>query len=216
MNDRSFNIENEKMSNDAKASSVRKKATAKRRNQILDAAVMCFLEQGYHQTGVRDIAARAGVSLGNLYNHFRGKHDVLVEMAMLERRDLEQFLVILSSGSSAPAILKKFIGAYAKYLAAPENIILTLEVSSEAIRQPDIAQLFMENRAMLTDALEAVVRQGVTDGDLRTVPDPLQASQLVIEVLEGSAYRSVLADTPMTAIIGCVEDFVMSSLLARR
>ena len=177
---------------------------------------MCFLEQGYHQTGVRDIAARAGVSLGNLYNHFRGKHDVLVEMAMLERSELEQFLTILSSESSAPTILKRFIDAYAKYLAAPENIILTLEVSSEAIRQPDIAQLFLENRAVLADALEAVIRRGIMDGDLRTVPDPRQASQIVIEVLEGSAYRSVLSDTPMTAIIGCVEDFVMSSLLTRQ
>ncbi|WP_245709814.1 TetR/AcrR family transcriptional regulator [Ruegeria halocynthiae] len=216
MNDRSFNIEIEKMSKDEKAGLARKRATAKRRDQILEAAVMCFLERGYHQTGVRDIATRAGISLGNLYNHFRGKHDVLVEIAMLERRDLERFLVILSSGSSAPAILKNFIGAYAKYLAAPENVILTLEISSEAIRQPDIAQLFVENRAMLTDALEAIVQRGIEEGDLRTVPDPLQASQLIIEVLEGSAYRSVLSETPMTAIIGCVEDFVMSSLLAQQ
>ncbi|MES0827394.1 TetR/AcrR family transcriptional regulator [Ruegeria sp. SCP11] len=196
--------------------SSRKRATAKRRNQILEAAVMCFLERGYHQTGVRDIAARAGVSLGNLYNHFRGKHDVLVEIAMLERRDLVQFLDILASGSPAPKVLKKFIRAYAKYLAAPENVILTLEITSEAIRQPDIAQLFVDNRAALTEALETVVVRGIKDGDLRSVPDPLQASQLIVEVLEGSAYRSVLSETPMTGIIGSVEDFVLNSLLARQ
>ncbi|WP_170429829.1 TetR/AcrR family transcriptional regulator [Ruegeria arenilitoris] len=202
--------------NTKKPGSTREKATAKRRNQILEAAVMCFLERGYHQTGVRDIAARAGVSLGNLYNHFRGKHDVLVEIAMLERREMEPFLKILTSKAPAPKILKRFIAAYAKYLAVPENVILTLEISSEAIRQPDIAQLFVENRARLTEALEAVVRRGVDAGDLRAVPDPLQASQLMIEVLEGSAYRSVLSELPMNKIIGSVEDFVLSSLLARR
>lgn len=175
---------------------------------------MCFLERGYHQTGVRDIAARAGVSLGNLYNHFRGKHDVLVEIAMLERREMEPFLKILNSTASAPKVLKKFIRAYAKYLAAPENVILTLEISSEAVRQPDIAQLFVENRARLTEALEAVVRRGIADGDLRAVPDPLQASQLVIEALEGSAYRSVLSELPMNKIIGSLEDFVLNALLA--
>ena len=48
------------MSDDTKKpESIREKATAKRRNQILEAAVMCFLERGYHQTGVRDIAAEA-------------------------------------------------------------------------------------------------------------------------------------------------------------
>jgi AcrR family transcriptional regulator len=196
--------------------SSREKAVAKRRNQILEAAVMCFLERGYHQTGVRDIAARAGVSLGNLYNHFRGKHDVLVEIAMLERREMEPFLKILSSKRSAPKVLKKFIKAYAKYLAAPENVILTLEISSEAVRQPDIAQLFVANRSSLTEALESIVRRGIADGDLRAVPDPLQASQLVIEVLEGSAYRSVLSEMPMNKIIVSVEDFILSSLLARQ
>ncbi|UUV05482.1 TetR/AcrR family transcriptional regulator [Ruegeria sp. YS9] len=202
--------------NTKKPGSAREKATAKRRNQILEAAVMCFLERGYHQTGVRDIAARAGVSLGNLYNHFRGKHDVLVEIAMLERRELEPFLKVLNSNAPAPKVLKKFIKAYANYLAAPENIILTLEISSEAIRQPDIARLFVENRARLTEALEEVVRRGVDAGDLRAVPDPLQASQLVIEVLEGSAYRSVLSETPMSKIAGSMEDFILSSLLARQ
>ncbi len=199
-----------------KPGSIREKTTAKRRNQILEAAVICFLERGYHQTGVRDIAARAGVSLGNLYNHFRGKHDVLVEIAMLERREMEPFLKVLNSTASAPKVLKKFIRAYAKYLAAPENVILTLEISSEAVRQPDIAQLFVENRARLTEALEEVVRRGITDGDLRAVPDPLQASQLIIEVLEGSAYRSVLSEIPMTRVIGCTEDFILSSLLMRQ
>ena len=198
-----------------KPESIREKATAKRRNQILEAAVMCFLERGYHQTGVRDIAARAGVSLGNLYNHFRGKHDVLVEIAILERREMEPFLKILNSDAPAPKVIRKFIKAYAKYLAAPENVILTLEISSEAVRQPDIAQLFVENRSSLTEALEAVVKRGITGGELRAVPDPLQASQLVIEVLEGSAYRSVLSEMPMTGIIVCAEDFIMSSLLAR-
>ncbi len=216
MNDRSFNIKCEKMTKDTKKpGSIREKATAKRRNQILEAAVMCFLESGYHQTGVRDIAARAGVSLGNLYNHFRGKHDVLVEIAMLERREMEPFLKILNSNAPAPKVLKKFITAYAKYLAAPENVILALEISSEAIRQPDIAQLFVENRASLNDALETVVRRGIADCDLRAVPDPTQAAQLVIDVLEGSAYRSVLSELPMNKIIGSVEDFILNTLLAR-
>ncbi|MBO9445932.1 TetR/AcrR family transcriptional regulator [Ruegeria sp. R14_0] len=204
------------MSKDAKnPGSVRERSTAKRRNQILEAAVICFLERGYHQTGVRDIANKAGVSLGNLYNHFGGKHDVLVEIAMLERSDLDQFLGILESKAPGPTVLRKFMRAYAKYLAVAENVILTLEISSEALRQPDIAQLFMENRAKLTRALEAVVSRGIKDGDLRAVPDTFQTSQLVIEVLEGSAYRSVLSEKPMSRIIDGLEDFVFSSLLAR-
>ncbi len=176
---------------------------------------MCFLERGYHQTGVRDIAARAGVSLGNLYNHFSGKHDVLVKFAMLERQEMEPFLKILSAHSPAPKVLEKFIGAYAKYLAVPENVILTLEVSSEAVRQPDIAQLFIENRAELTNSLSTLLQRGTDVGDFRKLPDPTQAAQMILDVLEGSAYHSVLSEVPMRKFAGSVKDFILSSVLPR-
>lgn len=198
-----------------KPASSRDKTTARRRSQILEAAVMCFLERGYHQTGVRDIAARAGVSLGNLYNHFSGKHDVLVEIAVLERQEMEPFLKILSARAPAKKVLEKFISAYAKYLAAPENVILTLELSSEAIRQPDIARLFLENHEELTNALTAVLQKGIDAGELRNVPDVRQMSQMIIEVLEGGAYRCVLAGASMRDVVKSVKDFVLTALLPR-
>ena len=111
----------------------RGKAAARRRDRILEAAIMCFLENGYHQTGVRDIASRAGVSLGNLYNHFPGKHDVLAEIAALERSELESFLELLAKSSPAPIVLEKFVTAYAKYLAAPETIIATSDAAAGSL-----------------------------------------------------------------------------------
>ncbi|WP_120634931.1 TetR/AcrR family transcriptional regulator [Ruegeria sp. EL01] len=194
------------------AATARDIATAKRRDQILEAAVICFLEQGYHQTGVRDIAARAGVSLGNLYNHFPSKHDVLVEIARLERKDVDPFLEMLMKPSPAAKVLDKFLGAYAKYLSAPENVILSLEITSEAIRQPDIAKLFLDTRAHLIATLTTLIERGVVEGDFRSVPNAVQVSQLIVEILESSAERSVFSKTPMRKIIGSVKDFVSASL----
>ena len=193
----------------------RDKATAKRRRHILDAAVMCFLEQGYHQTGVRDIAKRANVSLGNLYNYFPGKHDVLVEIAMLERDELQPFLKTLSKSSPTPVILEKFVTAYARYLAKTENVILSIEITNEAIRQPDIAALFLGNRQDLIDALAKVLTRGMQEGDLRALPSSEESAQLLISVIEGSAYRSVLGQIPMRKILGNLKDFALAAVLNR-
>ncbi len=43
---------------------------------ILQAAHDLFVEQGYHGTSMRQIARRAGVALGGIYNHFAGKEAV--------------------------------------------------------------------------------------------------------------------------------------------
>lgn len=190
----------------------RETATSQRRAKIMEAAMSCFLENGYHQTGVRDIAKRAGVSLGNLYNHFAGKHDVLAEIAALERADLTPFLKLLGESSPVPEVLDRFVGAYATYLAAPENVMLTIEITSEAIRKPDIGALFLANRSELVTALASVIKRGVADGDLRADLDPDEASQLIIELIDASAYRSVLSEVAMRSILAGLKDFVLAAV----
>lgn len=59
------------------------------RDRILTAAEQLFSTQGFHGTGLREIADRAEVSLGNIYNHFETK-EALFEALMktLEERYL--------------------------------------------------------------------------------------------------------------------------------
>jgi AcrR family transcriptional regulator len=49
-----------------------------RRGQIISAAVHLFSEKGYYQTRVQDIAERAGVSAGLIYQYVRDKETLLL------------------------------------------------------------------------------------------------------------------------------------------
>lgn len=46
------------------------------RMEIIQAAHSLFVQQGYHGTSMRQIAQRAGIALGGLYNHFSSKEEV--------------------------------------------------------------------------------------------------------------------------------------------
>lgn len=48
-----------------------------RRLEILRAAGREFRTRGFTETGMREIAAAAALSPGNLYNYFQGKHEIL-------------------------------------------------------------------------------------------------------------------------------------------
>jgi len=52
-------------------------AVERRKNRIEDAAKQLFIRQGFHATSMRNIAARAGTSLGNLYNYYPTKEAIL-------------------------------------------------------------------------------------------------------------------------------------------
>ena len=173
---------------------------------------MCFLDAGYHQTGVRDIATRAGISLGNLYNHFPGKHDVLVEIARLEREELEPFIRQLAKPGAVPKRFDRFVSSYAKYLSAPENVILSIEISSEAIRKEDLGLLFLQNRQALVDALAGLLAEGAAVGELDLTGDAEQSAQLVLELIEARAYHSVLGATPMRRLLPGLKAFLSAGL----
>ena len=58
-------------------------------NRIIPAATQEFLEKGFQNASTRSIAARAGITSGGLYRHFKDKEDMfaaLVEPALAEMR----------------------------------------------------------------------------------------------------------------------------------
>src|SRR5215471_2442401 len=54
------------------------------RNAILDAAEAVFAARGFHGARIQDVAARARIAVGTVYNHFDCKEKVLD--ALLEER----------------------------------------------------------------------------------------------------------------------------------
>lgn len=47
------------------------------RDKIIKAARQLFIEQGYHQTTIRQIQAKANVKTGTLYHFYKNKEDIL-------------------------------------------------------------------------------------------------------------------------------------------
>ncbi|MHC6655312.1 TetR/AcrR family transcriptional regulator [Aeromonas salmonicida] len=166
-----------------------------RRELIIQAALGCFIERGFHQTGMRDIAAAAGVSLGNLYNHFARKEELIALIASLEAAELLPLLDELAQGS-ARAALARFAAGYLAWSQTPENLLLSTEILAELTRHPEMAATFASNQRQLCDALANTVRRGQQEGCLEARLDPDLTAQLLLDGLEGQALRDALVLHP--------------------
>jgi AcrR family transcriptional regulator len=162
-----------------------------RKIEIVHAAVTCFLERGYHQTGVRDIAKQAGVSLGNLYNHFKGKEALLAFIAEIEGEELAGFIDLLSEPDDPQAALEQFINDYAEYVSRPENALLGVEILTEALRNALIAEVFGKNRSLLIEALVRCLNAGSRLGVFAPYDDQREVAFMVLDALEGHGLRSL-------------------------
>ncbi|MEX3008521.1 TetR/AcrR family transcriptional regulator [Hoeflea sp. TYP-13] len=168
------------------------KALGERKSRIIAAAVGCFLENGYNQTGIREIAKKAGISLGNLYNHFRSKEDVLAEIAVLEREELQPFQRLLTDHDDPMKTLMRFVSEFANYTASEEYAVLSIEIAAEAVHNPEIASLFMANRSLLVTSLQALLEKGQADKCFRNFADSKQTAELILDTIEGYALREYL------------------------
>jgi AcrR family transcriptional regulator len=66
------------------------------RQAVVDAAYNLIIEQGYAATSMRQIAERAGLSLGSIYNHFPSKEEVF-HVIVVERHPFLQIVPIMSA-----------------------------------------------------------------------------------------------------------------------
>jgi AcrR family transcriptional regulator len=61
---------------------------------VENAAIRLFLEQGYHATSMRQIAKRAGLALGGIYNHFSSK-DEIFEAIIVDQHPYKKILPLI-------------------------------------------------------------------------------------------------------------------------
>lgn len=70
------------------------------RQAILDSAYDLIIQQGYAATSMRQIAERANLALGSIYNHFASKDEVF-RYIIQERHPLYQIIPVLKSINGA-------------------------------------------------------------------------------------------------------------------
>jgi AcrR family transcriptional regulator len=86
---------------------------------IEDAAVELFIEQGYHATSMRQIAERAGLALGGIYNHFPSKEEIF-EAIVLDKHPYRKILplVLEAQGEDVETFLQNAVKVTLKELGS--------------------------------------------------------------------------------------------------
>ena len=136
-----------------------------RRQEILDAAQLCFQERGYHRTTVDEIAARAGVSKGGIYWHFRGKRELFLALFDRYLASFAAYRPVAEAAPSAAEGIRQVVAlmqiGLGETLALAE---LSLEFAAQASRDPDLlermAAMFSQLRALVAEQVERGVRAG--------------------------------------------------------
>ncbi|HEY0251560.1 MAG TPA: TetR/AcrR family transcriptional regulator, partial [Kofleriaceae bacterium] len=92
-----------------------RKNGAQRRDEILDAALDCFVKNGVIATGIEDIRKAAQASPSSIYHQFDGIEDILI--ALVDRIAAEQYAQLGEAAAAAKTFEAAVRGAVEALLA---------------------------------------------------------------------------------------------------
>lgn len=155
------------------------------RGEILARAAAAFRAHGFHGAGMREIAAAAGMQVGNLYHYFpAGKADLLYAC---QRTALDTLLAgakeVEARGGPAPARLEELVVRHVRCLLETTGGSAA-HLEFRALPEPHRA-VVARRRRLYEAAVRRTVEDGVARGELRCA-DPKLAALAVLGALNAT------------------------------
>lgn len=162
--------------------------------QIIDAAVVVFAENGYHQAQVSKIAKQAGVADGTIYLYFKSKEEILIQMF---QEKMSVFVTnlkeILKEDNSAAEKLYKMVENHFNVLYSDKLLAivtqLELRQSNKEIRLR-INEVLKEYLSLLDE----ILIEGRRNGEFDEGMDVRLARQMVFGTIDETITSWVMND----------------------
>ena len=167
----------------------------RRRHEIFNAAVKLFIEKGFNETSMREIAEAARVGKSTLYDYFPSKEEILIAYIIDEvdhsTAAAEEILALdLGTGKKFRHIMRNHL----EYMLANKSLFLKITFEAQRLSY-ESQQRIQVHRHAYQDMLAILVEEGIQNGEFRPV-NPLLAVRSMLSLLTTTIYTSRPTGSP--------------------
>ena len=161
------------------------------RNNILNAAIKLFSEQGYNAASVDDICAQAKVSKGAFYHHFESKQTLFLSLLDVWLKAIDN-AIESSKDRTVPETFIQMMDAFPYiFKMAGNRLPMFMEFWLQASRDEKIWQASVSPYRRYHKYFTSLIKKGVEEGSFVEV-DPQIASRLIVSAAMGLLLQSLL------------------------
>lgn len=172
-----------------------KKNNTKRRTadeskaMILAAACDVFAERGYEKASIREVAKRAGISIGGIYIYFRNKEELYTGLMKLQMDDFLGRVSALRAEAPLEA-LRMLIDLYMEIAVAKTKMLSTgIKEYDLEFKKPLRDAFFRAQHNVVSD----ILKNGVRSGALRSM-DCSGTALIILVTLRGAILGYLTGD----------------------
>jgi AcrR family transcriptional regulator len=149
---------------------------AKTSDAIREAAADLFFKKGYEATSLREVASAVGLQVGSLYNHIKGKDELLSDIMASVMLELNGAMdrAIAAAGPGAVARLEAALNCHIRYHAEHAREVFIGNAELRSLTKSDRKSVTAQRKAYedrlrsLVDDLAAETGADVIDPHLQT------------------------------------------------
>lgn len=163
-----------------------RQSTLARQTQITDAARKLIIEHGCERTGIREIARAVGISEGDIYRHFKSKHDIL--SLLVDRIGHYLIADINAAGLDRGSPLESLDGLLRSHISAIEQRRgVSFQVIAEIVGLGDrkLNGKVFETITAYVGRVREFLRSGIESGEVREDVDLDAAATLLFGMVQG-------------------------------
>ncbi len=176
------------MPSDTRQRPLKAKLREVRAELILDVAEEVLVEKGYHDTAMDEVAARAGIAKGTLYQHFPHKQDLglaLFERGLMLFEQIVQQAVASSSLTARARLEHILLAVYQEHQGLRAQLLQLL------YHDMDIRKSLLEQKGRLRERVErcaAQIRHILEEGRAAGEFDPTISIELMLTIFMHSLW----------------------------
>lgn len=141
-----------------------------REQQILDAALELFLEQGEDRVTVEMIADRVGIGKGTIYKHFETKNEIYLLLMLRYEEDLAALFSTISEHDDKERLAREY---FRFRIGDPARYQLFDRLENKVIKDhavPELVEKLHHIRETNFKRLASIVQARIDEGSLEPVP----------------------------------------------
>jgi AcrR family transcriptional regulator len=189
-------------------------ATENRQAQLLESAAELISINGLAATTMPQIAAKAGLSVGGLYRHFRSKSELVAALVIADADLMAGRLASLSVEPATISTLRHWAQEQLTSLAETASFILRLEILALSARDAAVANAAAMHEAQLNEILKGILLDVSAPKSLGS-QNPNLAIEMLASMIDGLATRAAIAGELSPLAMAIIEQTITSITSAK-
>ncbi len=142
-----------------------------RKEDIFEAALKCFNENGYYRTSIDMIAEHARISKGGIYYHFKSKDELFIKLFTYRcEKYLEHIRKEIQEIDDPEVRLEQFVSKASRVVIQNEDFIrFFLEFMAIGSRDPEIRKVMTDYYRDSVSNFKHLIEAGIVTGKYKSI-----------------------------------------------